>query len=187
MQSLFIEFTINLGSEYTGILGQTSRQLRDWHAVKIAALATSGADILACETVPCIDEVKALSSLLVNEMQHYPVDVNSSWISMACKSGNKLNSGEFFSDAIRAIEDPNETADLNMQNKYFGIGINCTDPENINDLLDIVHDGANSNRLVIVYPNSGEIWHSDTSTWSSKSSDTSCCVTIVAVDFSRII
>src|SRR5689334_22973881 len=41
------------GSEYRGDYGLTVRQLSDFHRARLEVLADSGADLLACETIPC--------------------------------------------------------------------------------------------------------------------------------------
>ena len=48
------------GSEYRGDYGLSVTQLRAWHRPRIAALVEAGADVLACETIPCLAEAEAL-------------------------------------------------------------------------------------------------------------------------------
>src|SRR5262249_56189329 len=50
------------GSEFRGDYGLSVRQLLDWHRPRLEALADSGADLLACETIPCQAEAEALRS-----------------------------------------------------------------------------------------------------------------------------
>ena len=52
------------GSEYRGDYGLTVAELRRWHAPRLAALADAGADLLAIETIPTLDEGRALVELL---------------------------------------------------------------------------------------------------------------------------
>lgn len=50
----------NVGSEYSGIYYKSIDQLVEWHSSRYQVLADTNPDIMACETVPCKDEVKAL-------------------------------------------------------------------------------------------------------------------------------
>ena len=52
------------GSEYRGDYGLSVDELRAWHRPRLAVLAEAGADLLACETIPCLAEVEALAAEL---------------------------------------------------------------------------------------------------------------------------
>src|SRR6516165_4358434 len=52
--------TLHDGSEYRGDYGLTVAQLIDFHRPRLEILANSGADLLACETIPCMVEAEAL-------------------------------------------------------------------------------------------------------------------------------
>ena len=65
------------GSEYRGDYGLSVTQLRAWHRPRIAALVEAGADVLACETIPCLAEAEAL--LLELAGTGVP-----SWLSLTC-------------------------------------------------------------------------------------------------------
>jgi len=52
------------GSEYRGNYGLTIENLMDFHRNRMKAQIEAGPDILACETILCLDEAKALSYLL---------------------------------------------------------------------------------------------------------------------------
>jgi homocysteine S-methyltransferase len=91
------------GSEYTGQYGVTKEEIKQWHAPKLQVLVDSGADLMAFETIPCVDECKALCSLIAEHDQSRFVD---GWMSFACGAEGRLNSGESLEDAIRAVLDP---------------------------------------------------------------------------------
>jgi homocysteine S-methyltransferase len=57
------------GSEYKGNYGISIEALKDFHRKRMHVLLESGADLLACETIPCADEARALVELLAE----YPV------------------------------------------------------------------------------------------------------------------
>lgn len=52
------------GSEYRGHYGLDETALMNFHRPRLQLLADSGADLLACETVPCLAEARALARLL---------------------------------------------------------------------------------------------------------------------------
>src|SRR5260370_6092904 len=62
------------GSEYRGDYGLSVQQLIDWHRPRLEILAECGADLIACETVPCLVEGEALVKLL-SEFPHIPASL----------------------------------------------------------------------------------------------------------------
>ena len=50
------------GSEYTGYQGVSRDDLARFHAPRLRVLACAGADLLACETLPCLDEALAIAA-----------------------------------------------------------------------------------------------------------------------------
>ena len=52
------------GEEYVGRYGLSVSQLANWHRPRLEILADAGADVLAVETVPDVDEAEALVSLV---------------------------------------------------------------------------------------------------------------------------
>jgi len=140
------------GSEYTGDYpGMDSRAHASWHERRFEILAGSGADVLACETIPCADEAEALATLAE---RHSEVPV---WFSFSCGDGAHLRDGTPIRDvAARCARVPN----------VFAIGVNCTAPRFVNSLLDELR--AASDAPAIVYPNSGEEYDAATRTWSGE-------------------
>jgi homocysteine S-methyltransferase len=57
------------GSEYTGdyVDHMTKEDLKAWHRPRVSALLSSGVDLLACETLPAVEEGVALTELLQEE------------------------------------------------------------------------------------------------------------------------
>src|SRR5206468_3244428 len=82
------------GSEYRGDYGLTVQQLIDWHRPRMEILAASGADLLACESVPCLAEAEALVKLLA-EFPGVPA-----WLSFSCQDERRLCHGEKFAEAV---------------------------------------------------------------------------------------
>lgn len=137
------------GSEFCGRYGLSTLELVDWHKAKWTAHCT--ADLIACETIPCLAEVKALVSIIGS----YEGELNG-WISMSCQSGQLLNSGDSIEDACRALEDLSSTSEHNL--RYLGLGINCSSPEIVEEALLCMQEHCRRGRPLVAYPNKGEPW-----------------------------
>jgi homocysteine S-methyltransferase len=139
------------GSEYRGDYGLTETQLMAFHRPRMALLAASGADMLACETIPSLLEATALARLL----EEFP-GMNA-WVSFSAKDGLHVNNGETFAECVQALEEfPQVVA----------VGINCTAPQFIADLLRSVRDLTK--KPILVYPNSGETYNATLKRWSGE-------------------
>ena len=75
------------GAEYTGDYDLDEVGLIDFHRLRWRILAESGADVLACETIPSLVEAKALARLLRETPGCY------AWFSFSCKDGRCLSDG----------------------------------------------------------------------------------------------
>ncbi len=136
------------GSEYRGDYGLSLEELIDWHRPRFAVLAHSGADLLACETIPCQVEAQALLALL-DEFAAVPA-----WLSFSCKDETHVCHGETLAECVALTRGrPNVVA----------VGINCTPPRLIEPLLRSVA-GA-TDKPLLVYPNSGETWNAEQRCW----------------------
>ncbi len=140
------------GSEYTGDYDLDEAGLLAWHRPRWEILAQSGADLLACETIPSLAEARALRQLLL-ETPHSPA-----WMSFACKDGAHISDGTPLAECARMLNDvPNLVA----------VGINCTPPRFLPELITAVQ--SNTNKHIIVYPNSGERYDAETNQWLGQS------------------
>jgi len=144
------------GSEFTGNYGLSVEELMNFHRKRLATLIEAKPDLLACETIPCLMEVRALCALL----KAYP-DM-SAWVSFSAKDGTHINSGE----SVRKCAEFLET-----QKQIIAIGINCTAPEYIESLIDEIK--AVYSKPIIVYPNGGSTYNALTKTWDGISKSTS--------------
>src|SRR5512139_134432 len=86
------------GSEYRGNYGLTEQELMDFHRQRMKTLIEAGADILACETIPCLIEAQALVKLL-DEFQRI-----DAWISFSCRDETHINEGQSLQDCVRFVE-----------------------------------------------------------------------------------
>ncbi|MBL8098683.1 MAG: homocysteine S-methyltransferase [Anaerolineales bacterium] len=144
------------GSEYRGDYKLTEKELIDFHRPRIEALIESGVDLLACETIPNFDEAKALVKLI----SEFPNA--SAWFTFTAKDGEHISHGEKIGDVAKWLDSYPEVA---------AIGINCSSPLHIPSLIQEIK--KNTNKPIIVYPNSGEFYVSVTNTWQGETSSES--------------
>ena len=136
------------GSEYRGDYGLSVEQLIDFHRPRLAVLADSGADLLACETIPCQAEAEALVQLLAD----FPA--TPAWLSFSCCDEAHVCHGERLADCV---------ALANRLEQIVAVGLNCTPPRYVTELLRSVN-GVTAKPL-LVYPNSGETWQAAGNCW----------------------
>ncbi len=139
------------GSEYTGYVGVTIEELIEFHSARLALLVQSGADLIAFETIPCIDEAIAIKTLLES------YSGVQAWVSFSCKNDTQLSSGESFKEAVSI---------LNKADGIIAVGVNCTAPQYISSLVQIAKQ--NTNQFIIVYPNKGEQYNAVLKQWESN-------------------
>jgi homocysteine S-methyltransferase len=140
------------GSEYKGKYSLSEEALESFHLKRIKVLETSNADFLAFETIPSLVEIKILSKILMKSTK-------SSWVSFSCKDAHHLNDGEKISDAAKLLA---------HHPTVFAIGVNCTAPQYISEIIQTLKTSAPDKRI-IVYPNSGEVYDVNTKSWSGIS------------------
>ena len=133
------------GSEYKGNYGVSKQVLTDFHAKRLEILISTSPDYLALETMPDTFEVEVLLDLLTD----CPIPF---WVSYSCKEGNQTNAGQSFQKAV------------DLAQSAMAVGINCTKPELIADLLR----SAKSNKPYVVYPNSGRVWDAKNKVWTGS-------------------
>lgn len=125
------------GSEYRGRYGLSVPELMRWHRPRLEVLAAAGADVLALETVPDVDEGEAL----VNLVRTLKVPA---WLSYTI-DGDRTRAGQSLSEAFAVAAGVPE---------IVAVGVNCCSPD---DVLPAIR-AADVGKPVIVYPNSGERW-----------------------------
>lgn len=136
------------GSEYRGDYGLTVEQLMAWHRPRLAVLANSGADLLACETIPSLAEGEALVRLLAK----FPN--TAAWLSFSCCDGEHVCHGERFADCV---------ALANTSAQVVAVGVNCTAPRYIAPLL--LQAAQVTQKPLLTYPNRGERWDATAQCW----------------------
>jgi homocysteine S-methyltransferase len=136
------------GSEYTGDYGVGTACIKKFHAPRWQVLATSGADLLAVETIPNYDELVGLVELLKETPDVW------AWFSFACRDDQHISDGTPLAKCVALLQQTERVA---------AIGINCTAPRFLTNLIHVIRD--NSDKPIVVYPNSGEGFDAGTKTW----------------------
>lgn len=140
------------GSEYHGNYNCTFGELVQFHRERIAVLAGSDADVLAFETIPSLEEARAIGEAL---KQWADLAV---WLSFTCRSATEVAHGEL----VRVCADLAASLPQTV-----AIGVNCTQPALLNSLIDEIK--AVTDKPIVVYPNSGEGWDAAGRCWTGSS------------------
>jgi len=127
------------GSEYRGRYGLSVAQLSAWHRPRLEVLADAGADLLALETVPDLDEAAALVGLV----QEATVPA---WLSYTIE-GTTTRAGQPLAEAFAIAAGVPQ---------IVAVGVNCCAPGDVLAAVEIAR--SVTGKPVIVYPNSGERW-----------------------------
>jgi homocysteine S-methyltransferase len=136
------------GAEYTGDYDLDEPGLVGFHRERFRLLAASGADLLACETIPSAAEARALGVLLTETPSV------RAWLSFSCRDGQRLCDGTSFADSVRALAPLPQVA---------AIGVNCTAPQHVEELLRAA--AQVTAKPLVAYPNSGELYEAATKSW----------------------
>jgi homocysteine S-methyltransferase len=138
------------GSEYRGRYGKSVAALRAWHRPRLEVLAEAGPDVLACETVPDVDEAEALVASVAG------LGVPT-WLSYSIV-GDRTRAGQPLADAFAVAAGVPEVV---------AVGVNCCAPSDVAAAIRLAHEVAG--KPVIVYPNSGEGWDARVGRWTGRS------------------
>lgn len=139
------------GSEYRGHYGLSHGELVDFHAERLAVLVEGAPDLLALETIPDVDEARALVDVLAD----YPD--RPAWMTFSAADGETTCAGQPIEEAVAvAASAPSVIA----------VGINCTDPRFITPLMHRIRSATDL--PVVVYPNAGGSWNPGTGAWDDS-------------------
>ena len=137
------------GSEYRGKYGRSQAELAHFHAERLAVLLEADPDILVAETIPDLDELNALVTVLSEADR--PV-----WVSLTSSDGTHIASGQSIEEAIELIE---------KIPQLEALGFNCVDPALVSVLVDRARSA--SDLPLVIYPNRGGRWNASTGGWES--------------------
>lgn len=150
------------GSEYRGRYRLGITDLATWHRPRLEVLAEAGADVLALETVPDVDEAEALAGLVAG------LGVPA-WLSYTIE-GARTRAGQPLTEAFAVAAGVPE---------IVAVGVNCCAPDDVLGAIGTAaevfgarrrSDGAiEIGKPVIVYPNSGERWDHRRRAWTGRS------------------
>ena len=147
------------GSEYTGAYSADRHELADFHEERLALLLEAKPDILACETLPLFREAEAI----LDDLKKHPKA--QAWISFTCKDARYTCGGDKIADCARFLDREPQVA---------AIGVNCTAPEFVADLVREIR--THTEKPVAVYPNLGETYDAADKDWKGESQPFSVCV-----------
>ncbi|PIF20903.1 homocysteine S-methyltransferase [Candidatus Pantoea floridensis] len=141
------------GAEYRGDYALPEEEMKAFHRPRVKALLEAGVDLLACETLPSFAEAQALISLLAE----FPD--SCAWFSFTLRDAEHISDGTPLSQVAELV---------NGAPQVLAIGINCVALESVTPALRNLQ--AQSDKPLLVYPNSGEQYDASSKTWHSAPS-----------------
>lgn len=140
------------GSEYRGRYPIGPGALEAFHRERLEVLAGCGADLIAFETLPSLDEALLLAGLL----RQWPGCC--AWISFCCADAARTGEGQEIGQCVRALE---------AFPQVVAVGINCTRPDFVSALITRMR--TQTDRPLVAYPNSGERYDAARGGWTGHS------------------
>jgi homocysteine S-methyltransferase len=143
--------SLHNGAEYHGNYDCPFDGLVGFHSARLevlAAMGGDGPDLLAFETIPSLEEARAILAALGDfpELR--------GWVAFTCRSGTEAAHGEPISECA---------ALLDASPQVVAIGVNCTAPALLTPLLDELRKATE--KPLVVYPNSGQVWDAAARCW----------------------
>jgi homocysteine S-methyltransferase len=142
------------GAEYHGRYALSFDDLIAFHAERLALFAGTSADLIAFETIPSLEEARAI----LHALEETPT--LAAWISFTCRDSLHVAHGEPLHACAELLSESPQIA---------AIGINCTSPALIDALIIEARLGSREKKPVLVYPNSGETWNAANRAWQGYS------------------
>jgi homocysteine S-methyltransferase len=140
------------GSEFRGDYPLDTRRIADFHRPRIEALLEGGAQMLAFETVPSRGEAEILLDVMERD---FPDAV--AWVAFSARDGARISDGEAVETAVAALA---------ARPSLAAVGINCTAPEHIAELIGRI--ASVMAKPIVVYPNAGGAWDSAAHAWREE-------------------
>jgi homocysteine S-methyltransferase len=141
------------GSEYRGGYDLSNEDMMAFHRPRMQALVDAGVDVLALETVPSYAEAESLVQLLAE----FPSI--EAWFSFTLKDEEHISDGTPLSKVVHLLV---------AKEQVLALGINCVSETLAERALANLQ--ALTNKPLVVYPNSGEIYDAIDKTWSGDRS-----------------
>jgi len=143
------------GAEFHGRYDISFDNLVAYHAERLAVIADTNADLIALETLPSLEEGRAIAAALSQFR-----DLRA-WVSFTCKDALHVAHGERLADCASLLD---------ALPQAVALGVNCTAPHLISSLIGEARAGTS--KPIFVYPNSGEMWDAATRRWYGTSNVT---------------
>jgi homocysteine S-methyltransferase len=149
------------GGEYDGNYDCTYAELVQFHRERIEVIAQAkdeqvrdllAPDLLAFETFPSLEEVRAVGEALA------PWPDLRAWFSFSCRDDGHVSHGEPVEQCAAEVAQFPQT---------IAVGVNCVPPKWIPSLIGHLRRG--SEKPILVYPNSGEGWDAAARCWTGTS------------------
>lgn len=144
------------GAEYRGHYGISPKELKTFHRERLKVLIGSGADLVAFETMPDLEEVQVLLDLMASDHPNVPF-----WVAYSCQDDSRTSAGENFADAVHIAA---------SSDACVAVGANCTSPRLITPLLRSAAK-ARIDKPFVVYPNAGRTWDASNRRWLDRGAD----------------
>jgi homocysteine S-methyltransferase len=143
------------GAEYHGNYACSFADLVEFHRQRIEVLAgaqgSEAPDLLAFETLPSLEEARAIGEALA-QWPNLAV-----WFTFTCKDAQHVAHGELLRTCAAYVARLPQT---------IAIGVNCTHPSLIVALIGELREA--SDKPIMVYPNSGEGWDAEARRWTGS-------------------
>ncbi len=143
------------GSEYRGDYDIDEDTLVAFHSGRLVLLASAQPDLLACETLPCLVEARAIVRVLREREIRIPA-----WFSFSCRDAAHISDGMEIAVCARWLDTVPEAA---------AIGLNCTAPQYVESLIGEIR--RETTKPIVVYPNSGETYDASDKSWHGAAED----------------
>ena len=139
------------GSEYRGGYALDAAGLAAFHGERLRLLDRAGADLLACETLPDRIEAEVLRDLLASV-------ATPAWVSFCCRDAERLADGSSLAAAAALFRG---------HPRVFAVGVNCCAPAVVDGAIACLR-GAVPDKMIVVYPNSGQSWDAAERRWRGE-------------------
>lgn len=136
----------NDGAEYRGRYGLSHDQLVTFHAERLEVLLAAQPDLLAIETIPDVDELRAIAEVV-------PADVPA-WISVTTADGVHVRAGQSLDEVASVVDG---------LGGLVAVGVNCSEPEAVAPALRRLRSATAL--PLIAYPNAGGTWDATVHAW----------------------
>lgn len=141
------------GAEYSGEYGaMTVEQLKKYHREQVLFfLDSKDTNLIAFETIPSFDEVKAIFELI---RDCYTEKSKEFYICFSCKNSTTLADGTDLKKVVEYVLQQKASFPV-IEKNLVAVGCNCVDFELVSDFADYVNEASQSSLYLAVYPNLG--------------------------------